>query len=64
MLENRVYQFTFIGLYTYLYLNYDIEQYILWNYGCYEKRQNLEYYKKVQEDSTCYGIVGRRFQSL
>ena len=54
MLENRVYQFTDIGLYTYLYLDYNIEQYILWNYGCYE-----QYYKKVQEDSTCYGIVGR-----
>ena len=37
MLENRVYQFADIGLYTYLYLNYNIEQYILWNYGCHER---------------------------
>ena len=38
MLENRVYQFTDIGLYTYLYLNYNIEQ---WHYGRYERTCNI-----------------------
>ena len=79
MFENRVYQFTDISLYTYLYLNYNIEPYKEWLDNKYPSlfnstvttkfinitNKNIYFEKDTDNDRMLNNfIVGKRFYRI